>query len=185
MQIRRTLATLVALFIMAWGVLIPAQADYKVKDATGQLKIFASTGSGTSGSPYVPTTGLSGGSVTVSDGGGSVTVDNAGTFAVQNTPVPPTESLVYGTDNSTTSLALVSGVGGQTAKIYGIVVSSSADDTVTLKCGSTVKMGLLLAARGGLSERFPSGITCGVGEAVSLSKGSSATLHATLWYTQQ
>lgn len=96
-------------------------------------------------------------------------------------------TLLQGSDSSNATVTALAGTSGREYHIYGLLVSVSSADTITLKCGTTAKAVTYLGANSGVLHNFyPLGVECGSNEAIVLTKGTSTTpLQYTVWYTKE
>lgn len=106
----------------------------------------------------------------------------AATFPKMSGRADTTE--VYSTDAGTTATMTV--VAAATTKYYTLyqaLISGSANDTFTIKCGTTAKSAFQVLASTPVLLRFwPHYIQCSANEALVITKTSGTTAHVTLWY---
>lgn len=89
-----------------------------------------------------------------------------------------------GSDLTNASADIVAAASGKTLSLFRLNFIIDAADTVTLKCGSTVKGTWEFTAAGGLDQNiYPLYIQCAVGESLNLNKGTAANdIYWQAWY---
>lgn len=117
----------------------------------------------------------------------AITLLNSGVWADSNLSGAKITSFTAGQDTSNATATIVAAATGFTNNLFKLSFVINAADTVTLKCGSTVKGTWEFTTAGGLDQTiYPLVVSCLPSEALTLTKGTAGNhIYWQAWYTQE